>query len=78
MAEFAAPADRPATPPTAGSVEEVEERTSHWLPLLGSTPPFTRREQRVFWLSTTARFFNEYGEPQAGGDFTRTRLKDFQ
>lgn len=61
MAEFAARANLPSAAPAAPSQEKVaEERTSRWLPIFGSTPPFTLRERRVFWISTTAGFFNQY------------------
>ena len=38
----------------------IEERSSRWLPLFGSTSPFTRRERRVFWIAASAGFFNQY------------------
>ena len=40
--------------------------------MFGSTPPFTRRERRVFWIATTAGFFNQYDFA-----FLRSR-KDFE
>ncbi len=63
MAEFElASSDQPmsAAAPAASPAAEIEERTSRWLPIFGSTPPFTRRERRVFWISTSAGFFKQY------------------
>ncbi len=37
-----------------------EERWSIPLPPFGSTPPFTRRQRRVFFIATTAGFFDQY------------------
>ena len=36
------------------------DRASHHLGLLGRTPPFTRRQRRVFWIASTAGFFDQY------------------
>ena len=52
-AAAAAPGEAPAVPP-------AEARKSYHLGMFGSTPPFTRRERRVFWIATTAGFFNQY------------------
>ncbi|HXW85684.1 MAG TPA: MFS transporter [Candidatus Binataceae bacterium] len=38
----------------------AEERKSIHLGMFGRTPPFTRREWRVFGIATTAGFFNQY------------------
>src|SRR5579862_6524816 len=37
-----------------------EGRKSIHLGLLGRTPPFTRRQRRVFWIASTAGFFDQY------------------
>lgn len=39
---------------------EDEGRKSIHLGLLGRTPPFTRRQRRVFWIASTAGFFDQY------------------
>ncbi len=39
---------------------EEAERTSLNLGLLGRTPPFTKRQRRVFWIASTAGFFDQY------------------
>ena len=39
---------------------EDEDRKSIHLGLLGRTPPFTRRQRRVFWIASTAGFFDQY------------------
>jgi len=40
---------------------EIEEgRKSIHLGLLGRTPPFTKRQRRVFWIASTAGFFDQY------------------
>lgn len=46
--------------PTALLQAAIEKRTSQRLRMFGSTPLFTRRERRVFWISATAGFFNQY------------------
>jgi predicted MFS family arabinose efflux permease len=46
--------------PAGSQAQPNEERTSYWFPVIGSTPPFTRRQHRVFWISTSAGFFNNY------------------
>jgi putative MFS transporter len=43
---------------TAASAEEAG-RSVH-LGLLGRTPPFTKRQRRVFWIASTAGFFDQY------------------
>src|SRR5271166_5579804 len=57
MADPAVPLDAKLEP--AASAEEAG-RKSVQLGLLGRTPPFTRRQRRVFWIASTAGFFNEY------------------
>ncbi len=47
---------KPATEPVA----EDEGRKSIHLGLLGRTPPFTKRQRRVFWIASTAGFFDQY------------------
>jgi len=37
-----------------------EDRKSVRLGFLGRTPPFTRRQRRVFWIASTAGFFDQY------------------
>jgi putative MFS transporter len=37
-----------------------EKRESYGLGLFGSTPPFTKRQWRVFLITTTAGFFDQY------------------
>ena len=37
-----------------------DDRKSIHLGLLGRTPPFTRRQRRVFWIASTAGFFDQY------------------
>src|SRR5271167_2893881 len=39
---------------------EDADRKSVRIGLLGRTPPFTGRQRRVFWIASTAGFFNEY------------------
>src|SRR5713226_1222153 len=41
------------------SAEDVERKSLHFL-ILGRTPPFTRRQRRVFTIATTAGFFDQY------------------
>ncbi len=57
MADPAVPLD--AKPEPAASAEEAGRRSLH-LGLLGRTPPFTRRQRRVFWIASTAGFFDQY------------------
>jgi putative MFS transporter len=46
--------------PEAGAAAEEASRKSIHLGLLGRTPPFTRRQRRVFWIASTAGFFDQY------------------
>ncbi len=46
--------------PENDAAAEDAERTSFNLGLLGSTPPFTKRQRRVFWIASTAGFFDQY------------------
>src|SRR3984885_7486750 len=39
---------------------EDAERKSVRLGFLGRTPPFTKRQRRVFWIASTAGFFDQY------------------
>jgi MFS transporter, putative metabolite:H+ symporter len=41
-------------------VAEDAERKSIHLGFLGRTPPFTKRQSRVFWIASTAGFFDQY------------------
>ena len=41
------------------SVEDADRKSIH-LGILGRTPPFTRRQRRVFWIASTAGFFDQY------------------
>ncbi len=52
----AAPELKPETEPEA---EEAGRRSVH-LGLFGRTPPFTKRQRRVFWIASTAGFFDQY------------------
>src|ERR1700679_649946 len=36
------------------------ERKSIPIGILGRTPPFTKRQRRVFWIASTAGFFDQY------------------
>src|SRR5271168_5115946 len=47
---------KPATEPAP----QDEGRKSIHLGLLGRTPPFTKRQRRVFWIASTAGFFDQY------------------
>lgn len=42
------------------AVAHDDERKSTNLGFLGSTPPFTKRQRRVFWIASTAGFFDQY------------------
>jgi MFS family permease len=46
-------------PGTESSVEDAERKSIH-LGFLGRTPPFTKRQRRVFWIASTAGFFDQY------------------
>src|SRR5271156_2932227 len=39
---------------------EDQDRKSIHLGFLGKTPPFTTRQRRVFWIASTAGFFDQY------------------
>ena len=39
---------------------DAEERKSFRLGFFGSSPPFTKRQWRVFLITTTAGFFDQY------------------
>jgi putative MFS transporter len=45
--------------PATESPADEEGKSIH-LGLLGRTPPFTRRQRRVFWIASTAGFFDQY------------------
>ena len=50
-----------ANPTPAATIEEAEVlRRGVRLGYFGRLPPFTPRQQKVFWLVTTAGFFNNY------------------
>jgi putative MFS transporter len=40
-------------------LEDADRKSVH-LGFLGRTPPFTRRQRRVFWIASTAGFFDQY------------------
>ena len=46
--------------PTPVAPSEDEDRKSIHLGFLGRTPPFTKRQRRVFWIASTAGFFDQY------------------
>jgi MFS family permease len=46
--------------PEAGPGAEDADRKSIHLGFLGRTPPFTKRQRRVFWIASTAGFFDQY------------------
>ncbi|HEY6420620.1 MAG TPA: MFS transporter [Candidatus Binataceae bacterium] len=41
------------------AAEDAGRKSVH-LGLLGRTPPFTQRQRRVFWIASTAGFFDQY------------------
>ncbi|MGC2443221.1 MFS transporter [Candidatus Binatus sp.] len=41
------------------SAEDADRKSIH-LGMLGRTPPFTSRQRRVFWIASTAGFFDQY------------------
>ena len=41
------------------SAEDADRKSIH-LGFLGRTPPFTKRQRRVFWIASTAGFFDQY------------------
>jgi MFS family permease len=46
--------------PEAAPGAEDADRKSINLGMLGRTPPFTSRQRRVFWIASTAGFFDQY------------------
>jgi MFS family permease len=46
--------------PTPDASPEDADRKSIHLGFLGRTPPFTKRQRRVFWIASTAGFFDQY------------------
>ena len=46
--------------PETGTQTEDADRKSIHLGFLGRTPPFTKRQRRVFWIASTAGFFDQY------------------
>jgi len=46
--------------PEAGPEIDDTDRKSIHLGFLGRTPPFTKRQRRVFWIASTAGFFDQY------------------
>jgi MFS family permease len=46
--------------PEPGPEPEDSDRKSVHLGILGRTPPFTKRQRRVFWIASTAGFFDQY------------------
>jgi putative MFS transporter len=46
--------------PEPGPPPEDSDRKSVHLGFLGRTPPFTKRQRRVFWIASTAGFFDQY------------------
>jgi len=46
-------------PETGPEIEDPDRKSIH-LGFLGRTPPFTKRQRRVFWIASTAGFFDQY------------------
>jgi MFS family permease len=46
--------------PMPEAPSEDADRKSIHLGFLGRTPPFTKRQRRVFWIASTAGFFDQY------------------
>jgi MFS family permease len=46
--------------PTPVAAPEDEDRKSIHLGMFGRTPPFTKRQRRVFFIASTAGFFDQY------------------
>ena len=46
-------------PEPVPSAEDADRKSIH-LGFLGRTPPFTKRQRRVFWIASTAGFFDQY------------------
>ncbi|MGA9724766.1 MAG: MFS transporter [Candidatus Binatus sp.] len=57
MIDPAATLDLKPEPET--SAEDADRKSVH-LGFLGRTPPFTKRQRRVFWIASTAGFFDQY------------------
>ncbi len=49
-----------AAPLDLNPPSEDSDRKSIHLGFLGRTPPFTKRQRRVFWIASTAGFFDQY------------------
>jgi len=46
-------------PEIVPQLEDADRKSVH-LGFLGRTPPFTKRQRRVFWIASTAGFFDQY------------------
>ena len=46
-------------PETSLEIDDSDRKSIH-LGFLGRTPPFTKRQRRVFWIASTAGFFDQY------------------
>ena len=53
------PAPLDLKPETDTPPEDADRKSIH-LGFLGRTPPFTKRQRRVFWIASTAGFFDQY------------------
>jgi MFS family permease len=54
------PAETLDLKPDSDATAEDADRKSIHLGFLGRTPPFTKRQRRVFWIASTAGFFDQY------------------
>ena len=54
------PAETVDLKPDSDATAEDADRKSIHLGFLGRTPPFTKRQRRVFWIASTAGFFDQY------------------
>ena len=54
------PAETVDLKPDSDATAEDADRKSNHLGFLGRTPPFTKRQRRVFWIASTAGFFDQY------------------
>jgi putative MFS transporter len=54
------PAETVDLKPDSDATAEGADRKSIHLGFLGRTPPFTKRQRRVFWIASTAGFFDQY------------------
>jgi putative MFS transporter len=54
------PAETVDLKPDSDTPAENADRKSIHLGFLGRTPPFTKRQRRVFWIASTAGFFDQY------------------